>query len=96
MELKEGDIKKLSELARISSDGQEKKLLNDLGEILEYFSVLNEVNTDKVEPLSGGTEAVNVFREDDREWLYRGSGKEKFINEEGGFMKIPPVFGDND
>ena len=35
-----------------------------LGKVLEYMSLLNEVNTEHVEPLAHAVELTNVFRED--------------------------------
>lgn len=96
MELKESDIKKLSELARVSLEEGEEDLISNLREILEYFSVLEEVDTKNVEPLSGGTEKANVLRGDAESWPYTGSGAGDFANNDNGFMKIPSVFGDND
>ncbi len=96
MELKESDIKKLSELARVSLEGSGENLLSNLREILEYFSVLEEVDIKNVEPLSGGTEKINVFRKDGESWPYTGSGSGDLADNNDGFMKIPSVFGDND
>lgn len=92
MRLTKKDIAKLSSLSRVSLKGEEDKLLKDLEEILEHFSVLNEVNTDSTEPLLSGGGATNVFRADGGEWPYRGLGNENFISGKNDWMQIPPVF----
>ena len=45
-------IKHISKLSRISVDEQKaEKLAGDLNSIFEFIEKLNELNTDKVEPL---------------------------------------------
>lgn len=39
-------------------------MTQQLGKVLEYMELLNEVNTDQVEPLAHAVELTNVFRED--------------------------------
>ena len=46
-------VKHISKLARISvNDEKAKKLEKDLNSIFKWFEQLNELNTDKVEPLT--------------------------------------------
>ena len=43
--------------------------------------------------MTGGTDLLNVFRDDtERENTDRGAGAEAFPESEGGFLKVPPVF----
>lgn len=88
----------LANLGKIHLEkGEETKLLSDLQKILAYFEELKEIDTDKVEPLSGGTIEENVFRSDqpkeiklplvDKEKLLRA-----FPEKSGDFLKVPPVF----
>lgn len=95
-------LKHLAELARIDLKAQEeKKLLKDLREILDYFEQLKELNTENVELLEdkNQTKTQNVFR-DDKVDLDR---RQKEIEEVGRiigsfpetkekFLKTPPVF----
>ncbi len=98
MELKENDIKKLSELARVSLEGQEERLISSMREILNYFSILEEVDTSNVEPMSGGTGMINELRSDEggKKRPYTGSGTAEFRDSGNGFMKVPSVFGEHD
>ncbi len=88
----------LAELARIDLKPEEEtKLLHDLEEILEYFNQLREVDTQGIEPLTGGTTEKNVFREDEDETreVINSSPDElisAFPKKEGKFLKVPPVF----
>lgn len=96
----------LAELSRIElNERDEEKLLKDLQKILDYFEELKEVDTEKIEPMAGGTTERNVFREDvltgaDAEKIPRESALsrrksalvEQFPEKENGFLKVPPVF----
>lgn len=95
MELRESDIRKLLELARVPLEEEEAGLLGNMREIIGYFEVLNELETDAVEPMSGGTILVNRFRDDVAGWPYQGLGREDFSSKEGESLKTPPVFGES-
>jgi len=88
------ELEHLAKLARIELDPkEEEKLLKDLGNILDYFKELQELDTTDVAPMTGGTDLRNAFREDDeRENTDRGAGVEAFPELKDGFLKIPPVF----
>jgi aspartyl-tRNA(Asn)/glutamyl-tRNA(Gln) amidotransferase subunit C len=76
-----------------------EKLLKDLSKILDYFNELEEVNTQNVEPMSGGTFLTDIMRDD---WeKYRDVHKhdaqrevsiKQFPRKENDYLKIPPVF----
>lgn len=83
-------------LARLKlTEAEETKFLHDLGKILEHFDELQEVNTDNVAPMAGGTELTNVFRPDvldEERQLPREGAVKQFPEHENGFLKVPPVF----
>ena len=59
-------IEHLAWLARLELSEDEKKLYtNQLNEILEYFSRLDELDTEKVDPTYQVIGKLNVFREDE-------------------------------
>lgn len=92
------ELEHLAALARLELDPkEEEKLLTDLGAILEHFKELQALDTSEVEPMTGGTDLKNVFREDGLdnggpESTNRGAGVDAFPESEDGFLKIPPVF----
>ena len=92
--LNKKDLEKLAELARMDlKKGEEDKLLKDLSGILDYFEELKEVDTEGIEPLTGATESLNVFREDDNDSaLQKGRAIDAFPEKSGGYLKVPPVF----
>lgn len=58
-------IKYLETLARITlSDEEEKKVGNEIQDILSYIDMLNELDTDGVEAMSHCFPVTNVMRDD--------------------------------
>ena len=59
-------IKHISKLSRISVDElKAKKLAGDLNSIFDFIEKLNELNTDKVEPLTSVAETTLKLRNDE-------------------------------
>ena len=58
-------VKHISKLARISvNDEKARKLEKDLNSIFKWIEQLNELNTDKVEPLTSIAETTLRLRKD--------------------------------
>ena len=58
-------VKHISKLARISvNDEKAKKLEKDLNSIFKWIEQLNQLNTDKVEPLTSIAETTLRLRKD--------------------------------
>jgi len=63
--LSEEQIEHIAWLAKIELSNEEKKLFTlQLRTILDYFHILDEVNTEAVQPTLQILDRVNVFRED--------------------------------
>ena len=59
-------IKHISKLSRISVDDEKaKKLAGDLNSIFDFIEKLNELNTDKIEPLTSVAETTLKLRTDE-------------------------------
>ena len=59
------DVQHIAELARIELTQEEKdKFEKELSGILDFFEQLNEVDTEGVLPMAGGTASENRMRED--------------------------------
>lgn len=88
------DVEHLAGLSRIQiMPGEEQKIQKDLAKILEHFTELNEIDTEGIVPLAGGTLQSDVFREDEAERTTdTGKGKEQFPEIQSGFLKIPQIF----
>ena len=93
-------LKRLAALARIDLKAQEtSQFLKDFAKIINYFQGLEELKTDKIVPMAGGTDAKNVLREDDVDLDKRAQSVDDaghiikaFPKSEKGYLKIPKVF----
>ena len=66
MKLDKNTINKIAKLARIRlSENEANEMLKDMNSILDWVEQLNEVNTDKVEPLTNISSSVLTQREDE-------------------------------
>ena len=98
MSIGKKEFEHLAQLSRIELDPKEEdKLLADLGAILDHFKELQALDTANVPPMTGGTDLVNVFREDTveaggHENTNRGAGVDVFPESKDGYNKVPPVF----
>lgn len=65
MEITDELIMYVAALARLElSSEEEKRAKKDLGDIISYINMLNELDTSGIEPLSHTFDIKNVFRED--------------------------------
>lgn len=80
------DINHLLELARMTISEKEKENLSlELDNILNYVRQLQEINTEGIEPLNGGTFFDNVTREDEINPSSLNLKKE-------GYFRVPYIF----
>lgn len=94
-EINKKTLEHLADLARLELDAKEGgKLLNDFGKILAHFEELQELDTENVPPIAGGTELKNVLREDGETTGSLAPDKvvEQFPEKEKRYLKVPPVF----
>ena len=89
-------LDKLAHLARLEfREDQSASLMKDLSGIIEWFDKLEEVDTEKVEPLISMSHEVNQWREDkegqhlDREEALRNAPRSK-----DGHFAVPKVIPD--
>jgi len=88
------EIQKVAKLARIEiSQAEEKRLAETISAVLDYMNILNEVDTEGVEPTNQVTNMENVIREDvvvDCEY------SQKLVNQfskvKDGKLIVPKVF----
>lgn len=88
------DIKYFARLARIKLTVEEEgRLSGELEQILDHFKSLQELDTSKVEPMAGGTDLKNVFREDEPQTKHPlSSGTEQFPEVKDDYLSVPKVF----
>ncbi len=88
----------LKELAKMPfPEEQEKKILHDLGEILNYFQELQKVDTEDVIPSAGGSFNTSIFRVDAAEKEFSDTHTVgQFPEAHGTLLCMPPVFGNEE
>ncbi|WP_066715177.1 Asp-tRNA(Asn)/Glu-tRNA(Gln) amidotransferase subunit GatC [Clostridium sp. Marseille-P299] len=89
MKITDEIITYVAALAKLElSESEKEKAKEDLGKILDYIDIMNELDTNDIEPMSHAFQMKNVFREDvvtngdDRENILRNAKKQK----DGSFM----------
>lgn len=87
------DVEHVAKLARLELTEEEKeKYTHQLGELLEYFEQLNEVDTSNVEPMAQAIPLVNVMREDIPHPPYdRVKITANAPYEEDGYFRVPKI-----
>lgn len=88
------DIAHIAKLANLKlTSSEEKAFAKQLGEVVSYFSKLNKVNTDKVEPISQITGLVNVSRQDEaKPSLSQGDALKNAKKTHNGFFEVDAIF----
>lgn len=94
-EINKKSLEHLADLARLELNEKEsEKFLKDLTAILDHFKELQTLNTENVQPMTGGTELKNVLREDEIQESRLGpdNAVDAFPEKEKHWLKVPPVF----
>lgn len=92
------EVEKIAELARLGLNENEKdKFAEDLSSVIGYVQKLSEVNIEKVEPMTGGTNLENVVRKDDEvKDISDPKMREEILNaapdRKDDYFKVPSIF----
>jgi aspartyl-tRNA(Asn)/glutamyl-tRNA(Gln) amidotransferase subunit C len=88
-------VRKVANLARLElTPEEEEQFTSQLGDILDYFEQLSELDTSNVEPTARAIDVVNVTRQDtlkpfgDREAILTNAP-----DREDEFFKVPRIMG---
>ncbi len=89
-------VKHVAFLVRLGiSEEEAEKFSGQFSSIIDYFNMLNEVDTSDVPPASDIANAENVLRED---VVQPSMSREEFLKNapqsERGYVKVPTVLGD--
>ncbi len=87
------DVAKVALLGRLKlSDDELAQMTTQLGRVLEYVDILNEVDTAGVEPLAHPIELANVFRDDvEQDSLTREDALANAPKTDGRFFVVPAI-----
>lgn len=84
------DIAHLARLEFKTSD--EEEMMAEMNKILDWMNKLNEVDTDKVEPLIHLSEELNVLREDEtKPSLDHEAGLKNAPKRDSNYFRVPKV-----
>jgi aspartyl-tRNA(Asn)/glutamyl-tRNA(Gln) amidotransferase subunit C len=91
--LSRDDVIQVAGLARLKlSDAEIDLMTVQLAKVLGYVQILNEVDTEEVEPLSHAVELTNVFREDEvRFCLPREAALANAPKSDGVYFLVPQI-----
>lgn len=95
MKINIGHVAKLANL--ILTAKEEKTYEKQLGEVLNYISKLNEIDTKKIEPISNITGLLNVSREDEtKPSLSQEDTMKNASKIHNGFFEVDAIFQENE
>ncbi len=89
-------VRKVAKLSRLElTEAEVEEFTGQLSAIIEYVGKMNELDTDKVEPLAHCLPVSNVFREDS---VKESLGTEKTLanapQQDGEFFKVLKILDD--
>ena len=87
------EVQKVALLSRLKlSDDEVTTFQDQLGRILEYVTLLDEVDTDNVEPMAHAVEQSNILRDDQiTESLPSDAALSNAPKSDGEFFLVPPI-----
>jgi aspartyl-tRNA(Asn)/glutamyl-tRNA(Gln) amidotransferase subunit C len=93
MSLSANDVQKVARLSRLRlSENELQQFSQQLGTILDYVDLLNEVNTADVEPMAHAATIQNVFREDQPQpSLDRSAALQNAPQSDGKYFLVPQI-----
>ena len=91
--ISEKDVEHIANLARIELTEEEKRSFTEqFNTILEYFEIINDLDTEEVPPTSHVIDVTNAFREDQvRPSLAMEDVLKNASKKERGFFKAPKI-----
>lgn len=96
MAISRDEVEKVSLLARLSlGEAELAQMTGQLGEVLEYIALLNEVDTEGVEPMAHPLDLVDAFRKDEeRPSLDREQALANAPHRDDECYRVPAVLGE--
>lgn len=90
-------VSKVAFLARLElTPEEEQQFTTQLGEILDYFEQLNELDTSHVAPMTRAIEISNITRPDQLEpYPQRDDILANAPEQEGDYFKVPKIMSEN-
>lgn len=97
MSITRKEVEHVANLSRIELTEEEKeKFERDLSTILDFVGKLNEVNTENVKPLTGGTMLEHIMRKDEETDKNLGGKAAELLEavpeKKNGWVKVKAIF----
>jgi len=88
-------VAKIAHLARLElSEEQSSKMKEDMNSVLGWMEKLNEIDTDKVEPLIHLSHEMNVLRDDEvGNLISHEQGLKNAPKKDSNYFRVPKVVG---
>ncbi|NSL53026.1 Asp-tRNA(Asn)/Glu-tRNA(Gln) amidotransferase subunit GatC [Calidifontibacillus erzurumensis] len=86
-------VKHVAHLARLAvTDEEAEKFTKHLDAIIEYAELLNELDTENVEPTTHVLDIKNVLRDDQpRSWLTQEEALKNAPDQKDGQFRVPSI-----
>lgn len=87
------DVQKVATLARLKlSEDELQQVARQLGDVLDYVEVLNDVDVSDVEPMAHVADVANAFRNDEvRPGLPREESLSNAPKTDGKYFLVPQI-----
>jgi len=92
-QLTSDEVQKVAQLSRLKLSDQELEALgSQMGSVLKYIAMLDELDTSSIEPMAHAIEISNVFREDAlHESLPREQALSNAPQTDGKYFLVPAI-----
>ncbi|CQR47333.1 Aspartyl/glutamyl-tRNA(Asn/Gln) amidotransferase subunit C [Paraliobacillus sp. PM-2] len=92
-EISKEQVKHVAHLARLAiSDEEVETMTKQLGDIINYAELLNELDTDHVKPTTHVLDLKNVMRKDEpRKWIEKEDALKNAPDQKDGQFRVPSI-----
>ncbi|QGH33281.1 Asp-tRNA(Asn)/Glu-tRNA(Gln) amidotransferase subunit GatC [Gracilibacillus salitolerans] len=92
-EISKEQVKHVANLARLAlKDEEVETFTQQLGDIINYAELLNELDTDNVKPTTHVLDLKNVMRKDEpKEWIKKEDALKNAPDQKDGQFRVPSI-----
>ncbi|UOQ84440.1 Asp-tRNA(Asn)/Glu-tRNA(Gln) amidotransferase subunit GatC [Gracilibacillus salinarum] len=92
-EISKEQVKHVANLARLAlTDEEVETFTKQLGDIINYADLINELDTDNVEPTTHVLDLKNVMRKDEpKEWITKEEALKNAPDQKDGQFRVPSI-----
>ncbi|MRH44574.1 Asp-tRNA(Asn)/Glu-tRNA(Gln) amidotransferase subunit GatC [Aquibacillus halophilus] len=92
-EISKEQVKHVAHLARLAiTDDEVEKMTKQLGDIIKYAELLNDLDTDNVKPTTHVLDLKNVMRKDEpRKWIEKEDALNNAPDKKNGQFRVPSI-----